>query len=103
MGPPTVPPYWLRLSPSLSFLPSGPTGAYTSVALNRLSRRNSKTLPWKLLVPERVTALTDAPECIPFCAERPLVATLNSCSASGNGNGMFVLSYGSLCIAPSRT
>src|SRR5439155_17471546 len=30
-----------------------------------------------------------------------LVATLNSCSASGNGSGRFALSYGLLCVAPS--
>jgi hypothetical protein len=27
-----------------------------------------EALPWKLFVPDLVTALTDAPECIPFCA-----------------------------------
>jgi hypothetical protein len=57
---------------------------------------NSNALPWKLFVPDLVTALTDAPECMPFCAERPLVATLNSCSASGNGSGRFALFCGSL-------
>ena len=57
----------------------------------------------KRFVPDLVTALTDAPECMPFCGRQTAVATLNSCSASGNGNGMLVLSYGSLCIAPSST
>ena len=33
------------------------------------------------LVPDLVTAFTDAPECMPLCADRPLVATRNSCSA----------------------
>ena len=46
-------------------------------------------------------ALTDAPECIPFCAVRPVVATRNSWSASGNGSGRFALFCESLCIAPS--
>ena len=72
------------------------------VALNRLSRRNSNTFPEKRLVPDFVTALTEAPECIPFWADRPLVATLNSCSASGKGSGRFTLSCGLLCMAPSR-
>jgi hypothetical protein len=40
-----------------------------------------------LLVPDLVTAFTAAPEWMPFWALRPPVATLNSCSASGNGNG----------------
>ena len=40
-----------------------------------------------------VGALTEAPACIPFCAERPLVATLNSCSASGNGSGRLRLVF----------
>ena len=38
------------------------------------------------------TALTDADECIPLSADRPLVATRNSCSASGKGNGRLELS-----------
>ena len=53
------------------------------------------------LVPDLVTALTEAPEWTPFCADRPLVATLNSCSASGNGSGRFALFCGLLCMAPS--
>jgi hypothetical protein len=56
-----------------------------------------------VFVPDLVTAFTVAPECVPFSAERPLVATRNSCSASGKGNGRFRLSYVSLCIAPSST
>ena len=80
----------------------GPIAANGLRALKRWSRRNSKALPWKLLVPDLVTAFTDAAECMPFCAERPLVATLNSCSASGNGSGRLALFCGLLCIAPSR-
>ncbi len=102
IGPPSVPPNWLRSRPSSRRVPSGPTLANAFLALNRLSRRNSKALPWSVLVPDFVTALTEAPACIPFCAERPLVATLNSCSASGNGSGRFRLVFGSLCMAPSR-
>ncbi len=71
------------------------------IELNRWSRRNSNAFPEKRLVPDFVTALTDAPECTPFCAERPLVATQNSCSASGNGSGRFVFCCGLLCTAPS--
>jgi hypothetical protein len=44
------------------------------------------------LVPDLVTAFTEAAECMPFCAAWPLVLTLNSCSASGKGNGRLVLS-----------
>ena len=62
-----------------------PICANGSIALNRWSRLNSNRLPENRLVPDFVTALTDAPECMPFCAVRPLVATRNSCSASGNG------------------
>ena len=59
-------------------------------------------MPCSTFVPDFVTAFTVPPECTPFSAESPLVATRNSCSASGNGNGMLRLSYGLLCEAPSR-
>jgi hypothetical protein len=72
-----------------------------SFALKRRSRKNSNALPCSALVPDLVTALTEAPEWTPFCAERPLVATLNSWSASGNGIGRFALFCGLLCVAPS--
>ena len=36
------------------------------VAFKRRSRRNSNALPWKLLVPDFVTAFIDAAACIPF-------------------------------------
>ena len=55
----------------------------------------------EVLVPDLVTALTAAAPCIPFCADRPLVATRNSCSASGKGSGRFVLLCGLLWDAPS--
>src|SRR5688500_1731991 len=77
-------------------------GAKTALALNRLSRRNSKRVPWSTFVPDFVTTFTEPPECTPLSAERPLVATRNSCIASGNGSGMLRLSYGLLCGAPSR-
>ena len=67
IGPPTVPPNWWRLSPSSTRLPSGPTAANGLVALNRRSRTNSNALPDRRLVPDFVTAFTDAPECMPFC------------------------------------
>src|SRR5262245_58133880 len=41
------------------------------------------------LVPDFVTELTVAPECIPCSAFIALVSTRNSCSASGNGRGRF--------------
>ena len=62
---------------------------------------NSNALPLNVLVPDFVTAFTDADACMPFCAESPLVATRNSCSASGNGIGRFTLLCGLLCVAPS--
>ena len=48
------------------------------------------------LVPDLVTALTEAPECIPLFAFVELVSTRNSCIASGNGSGRLRLSYGLL-------
>src|SRR5512138_3617680 len=54
IGPPIVPPNWLRFKPSFLF-------ENGSGALKRLSRANSKALPWKPLVPDLVTALTEAP------------------------------------------
>ena len=73
------------------------------VALKRRSRTNSNALPENRFVPDLVTALTAAPECTPFCALNPLVATLNSCSASGNGNGLLTLLNASLLSPPSIT
>src|SRR5215471_19305493 len=53
------------------------------------------------LVPDLVTELTEAPDdrtvpesCVP-------VFTRNSCSASGKGNGILVVSNRLVCIAPS--
>ena len=59
-------------------------------------------MPENRLVPDFVTALTAAADWNPFCAERPLVATRNSWSASGNGSGRLTFSCGLLCVAPSR-
>ena len=96
-----MPPNWLRLRPSSSRLPSGPIAANGLGALNRRWRRNSNALPENRLVPDLVTALTDAADLKPFWAERPLVATRNSWSASGNGSGRLTLLCGLLCAAPS--
>ena len=79
----------------------GRIAAKGSGALNRWSRRNSKALPWKRLVPDLVTALTDAPECMPFCAERPLVATGTPAARRGTAAAGSALLCGLLCIAPS--
>jgi hypothetical protein len=62
------------------------------LALNRWFRQNSKRSPWNRFVPDLVTALTEAPECMPLLALVELVSTRNSCMASGNGNGRFRLS-----------
>src|SRR6185295_539890 len=84
------------------------TYARLSVGLTRVfvpwypAKKNSNASPRNWLVPDLVTALTAAPECMPFCAVRALVSARNSCSASGNGSGRFRLSYGLLCVAPSR-
>jgi hypothetical protein len=62
IGPPSVPPNWSRRNPSSRRLPSGPMAAKALVAFSRWSRMNSNTSPWKMLVPDLVTALTAAAE-----------------------------------------
>jgi hypothetical protein len=71
MGPPSVPPYWLRFSVSVS-------EAKAFRALRAPLRKNSKMLPWNSLVPDFVTAFTVPAECWPYCADKPLVSSLNS-------------------------
>src|SRR5260370_37661855 len=82
MGPPAAAPNWLRwrngfLSPALL--------AKKLLASSWLLRRNSYKVPWRLLVPERMTALTNAPALRPNSAEYALVWILNSCNASTEG------------------
>ena len=76
---------WLRFRPSSLRLPVAGSIACERdwCALNRWWRKNSKRSPWNRFVPDLVTALTDAPECMPFLAVVALVSTRNSCSASG--------------------
>ena len=64
-------------------------------------RPNTNPLPWKVFVPDRVTALTVAPVDCPNRAERTPLSTLNSWSASGNGIALPVLFCGSLLEPPS--
>src|SRR5579859_4604684 len=61
MGPPTVPPNWLRFRPSVRRRPSAPRPANGLVALTMSLRRNSNRSPWNSLVPDFVTAFTVAP------------------------------------------
>ena len=42
-------------------------------------------MPWKSLVPERVTMLTTAPPVCPYSAEKKFVCILNSCTTSTEG------------------
>src|SRR5439155_15343859 len=75
--PPTVAPNWFRLR--LSCLP-----AKNGRAFREPLRRYSNRSPCKRFDPDLVTTLTVAPGCVPKRADRALVSTLNSCSASGN-------------------
>src|SRR5438128_12640743 len=59
IGPPKVPPYWLRFSVSRS-------EANALRALRAPLRTNSKRLPWNSLPPDFVTALTVPAECLPI-------------------------------------
>src|SRR5882762_5079664 len=95
MAPPIVPPNWFRFSVSRF-------GAKKSRALKTPFLRNSNASPWRLFVPDFVTTFTLADACTPYCAGRVLDSTLNSCKASGNGNGRFRLLYASLCATPSK-
>ncbi len=65
-------------------------------------RRYSNTFPWNRFDPDLVTTLTVAPGCVPKRADSALVSTLNSCSASGNGNGRLTLVIVSVLSPPSR-
>src|SRR5262249_29021579 len=96
IGAPSVPPNWLRRSVSCA-------AAKKLRALKSPLRTNSNRSPWNWFVPDLVTTLTTDPGCRPYCADRPLVCTLNSCNASGNGNGRFTLEKESLLSAPSMT
>src|ERR1039458_4334400 len=94
MRPPAVPPNWLRFKVSRTSVPS-------VRPLRSPLRRNSKISPWKALAPDLVTMLTTPPGCNPYCAGSPLVCTLNSCTASGNGMGRLTLLKASLLSPPS--
>src|SRR5665213_1529846 len=89
-----TPPYWFRLSPSL-------VDVDQLVPFKSPLRRNSNASPWKLLVPDLVTAVILPPAWTPFEAVSALVSTLNSWSASGNGKGTLALSHGLLNTLPS--
>src|SRR5437867_8999982 len=95
MAPSRVHLNWFRFSVSRD-------GAKQCRALKIPFRRNSNASPWKLFVPDFVTTFTLADACTPYCACSALDSTLNSCSASGKGNGRFRLLYASLCAAPSK-
>jgi hypothetical protein len=58
----------------------------TKLLASSLSLRgNSNTLPWYWFVPDRIVAFTVYPAERPYSAEKLLVLTLNSCTASTEG------------------
>src|SRR5205823_3528102 len=81
IGPPSVPPYWLRRSGG--FDPSA--GLKYVSAFSAVSRKNSQPSPWIWLVPLRYATLTVAPAARPYSALWLLVTTRNSLTASGGG------------------
>src|SRR5215471_2070504 len=81
IGPPSVPPYIFRRSSGVGWLGRRKKLRASTASL----RRNSKAVPWILLVPERMVAFTTAPAEWPYSAEYVLVSTLNSISASTEG------------------
>src|SRR6266852_558533 len=88
-GPPIAPPNTLSwnaalLAPNLF--------DSQSLAFNFSLRKYSYAEPRKLLVPDLVTSTTAPPESRPYSAERPLVSTLNSDTASMDGT-----EFGTLC------
>ena len=66
IGPPTEPPYWFMCSGAI-FAPE--RFEKKLLAFNALLRRNSKALPWKLLVPDLVTVVIIPPPLRPYIAE----------------------------------
>src|SRR5262245_26540455 len=94
IGPPIVPPNWLRLIVSRLV-------AKAFRALKIPLRTNSNRLPWNSLVPDFVTRLTVPEDFMPFCADVALVSTLNSCIASGNGIDKYEPECWLLWLAPS--
>ena len=73
MGPPTDHPKSLKRRGGLSTLPPVPGAAFyldeAKVASKMLLRKYSNALPWKVLVPDLVTALTMAPGLLGYSAE----------------------------------
>src|SRR5471032_1960347 len=87
--PPPVPPNMLRFKLSR-------VGAKKLRAFKSPLRRYSNKSPWNAFDPDLVTTFTVAPGWIPKRDDTALVSTLNSCSASGNGNGMLTFDIGSV-------
>src|SRR5262249_55288446 len=73
MGPPMVAPNWFWMNEAWP-----PDGWKYGVASSFELRRNSKTLPWKLLVPDFMVTFTTPPAACPNSAEKVAVCTLNS-------------------------
>src|SRR5205809_4664158 len=82
IGPPAAMPNWLRCRNGLA---RPALFAKKLLASSWLLRRNSYTDPWRLLVPDLITALTNAPALRPNSAEYAFVWILNSSSASTEG------------------
>ena len=72
-----------------------------SLVSSALLRRNSNTVPWYSLVPERVETLTTPPEKRPHSAERLLLSTLNSWVESTEGMVVIELNSPAVVGTPS--
>ena len=56
--------------------------AYGLRAIMRWSRNNTKPLPRRSFVPDRVTTFTTPPEACPYSALKPVTSTWTSCTES---------------------
>src|SRR2546425_6431056 len=92
MGPPTVPPNWLKRNSGLgspvmglSGFPPGTWLTKYGVASKLSLRKNHQALPCKLLVPDLVTRLVMEPALLPYWAELFRVSCWNSWTVSSMG------------------
>src|ERR1700693_6138504 len=95
IGPPNVPPYWLRLK--------GETEAAKKLRASIASlRRNSNAEPWNWFPPERVENCTvaPAPDSLALKLEDLMV---NSSSVSGLGSTGAVFKWRSTKLTPSNS
>ena len=92
IGPPAVPPNWFRFrtpraDPGIDCPVTGSTRSRSKKlrASSFSLRRNSKTEPCKLLVPDLVTTFTTAPENRPYSGSKEFVINRNSWMESMTG------------------